>query len=211
MAATQRELRRVLIVEDERDLRAGIARGLGARAAEIVEADSLAAARRLLAPVPDLVIVDLRLPDGPGLALVEDCARILPVPVIIAISGCASPGESFRLAQRGVRAYLEKPFSLQRLGALVDEAWGEPPDLDPLIVACVGTLGMREVGERVRDVMLRQALALAGSRGGAARLLQVTRQAVQQVVRTGRGRELVESDAGRPSPPPAARHSPSQR
>jgi hypothetical protein len=129
--------------------------------------------------------------------------------VIIAISGCASPGESFRLAQRGVRAYLEKPFSLQSLTALVDEAWDEPPDLDPLIVGCVGTLGMREVGERVRDVMLRQALALTGSRGGAARLLHVTRQAVQQVVRAGRGHGLVESDAGRPEP--AARHSPSQR
>ena len=49
---------------------------------------------------------------------------------------------------------------------------------------------MRKLQEQLRDVMLKQALALSdGSRSGAARLLDVSRQAVQQILRGARKAE----------------------
>ena len=101
------------------------------------------------------------------------------------MSGKASPDEAFRLAQAGVRAYLPKPFSIQELASTVETACSEAPDLEPMITAWVGRVPMRELQRKVRRVMLKEALAQTeGSRSGAARLLHVTRQAVQQMVRS---------------------------
>jgi DNA-binding NtrC family response regulator len=184
MGATPRELRRVLVVEDNAPLRLAIARlvrGWGARA---IEAGSAREALARLAPPPDLIISDVRLPDGSAFSVFEAASRLWPKPLAVAISGEASPDEAFRLARMGVGAYLAKPLSLEELGAAVEAVRTAPPSLDPMVSACVGRLSLHEVQDRMRHVMLHQALALTdGSRSGAARLLDVSRQAVQQILR----------------------------
>jgi transcriptional regulator with GAF, ATPase, and Fis domain len=81
-----------------------------------------------------------------------------------------------------VRAFLPKPLFHERLVARVEDALRETPDLEPWISAHVGKTSLRDMQSDVRRVMLSQAIARAnGSRSGAARILQVTRQAIQQV------------------------------
>jgi DNA-binding NtrC family response regulator len=117
-----------------------------------------------------------------------------------AISGIASAEQAFRLAQLGVRAYLAKPFSLDDLTAAVERILQEAPEFAPLVRASVGRVPMRELQGRVRHLMIDQALARAeGSRSGAARLLDVSRQAVQQVARQradDSSKEPEDGDAG---------------
>lgn len=190
----RRRLERVLIVEDNAPVRTAIARVVRGWGAQPLEAGTAAEAMALLSPPPDLIIIDVHLPDEPAFAVLEAASRVWPVPLKVAISGAASPEETFRLAQLGVRAYLNKPLSIDGLTAAVDSALREAPDLDPLITEFVGHVPMRELQGRVRTVMMRQALALMeGSRSGAARLLDVSRQAVQQMLRGGRTRRPVES------------------
>ncbi|MEY4512980.1 MAG: hypothetical protein RLZZ450_5102, partial [Pseudomonadota bacterium] len=75
-------------------------------------------------------------------------------------------------------------FDLDRLAERIERALSEAPKLDALVAASVGRTPMRELQTEVRRVMVEQALAKAeGSRSGAARLLSVSRQAVQQMVR----------------------------
>jgi DNA-binding NtrC family response regulator len=184
MATSLRKLKRVLVVDDNVPLRGAIARLAASWGAEVCEAGTAEEAIALLTPTPDLIIVDVCLPDRPAFAVLEAAEGLMPEPVKIAISGQASPEEAFRLAQLGVRRYVAKPFTLADITEAVDCALREPPELDPLITACVGQLPMREVQGRVRNVMVQQALALTeGSRSGAARLLDVSRQAVQQMLR----------------------------
>jgi DNA-binding response OmpR family regulator len=196
----RRRLERVLIVEDNAPLRSAIARVVRGWGAQPLGAATAAEAKALLSPPPDLIIIDIHLPDEPAFAVLEACSRVWPVPLKVAISGAATPEEAFRLAQLGVRAYLNKPLSIEELTAAVDTALREAPDLDPLIAEVVGHGPMRELQGRVRSVMVRQALALMeGSRSGAARLLDVSRQAVQQMLRGGRARppaEPPEDDSG---------------
>jgi DNA-binding NtrC family response regulator len=138
----------------------------------------------LLERDPQLVIMDVRLPDGTALDVAEAATRRRPAPTMVVVSGNASPEESFRLAQAGVRAYLAKPLGMDDLVQAVEGALREGPALEPLVAAAVGHTSMRELQGDVRRVMVDQALALAdGSRSGAARLLQVSRQAVQQIMR----------------------------
>lgn len=179
-----RLVRRVLIVEDDHALCAALARLARTWGTDVWQVHSIAAATAKLADSPDLMIVDVRLPDGDSFGLIELALVSKPAPVVVAISGTASPEEAFRLGQLGVRAYVAKPFSVDSLTAEVETALTATSNLAPLVAARVGQTPLRDLQSEVRRVMIDQALALAdGSRSGAARLLQVSRQAVQQVMR----------------------------
>jgi DNA-binding NtrC family response regulator len=181
------KLKRVLIVEDDAALRSALARRVGEWGARVLEAGSAREAKALLAASPDLLLVDLHLPDEPAFTVIEAAAQLWPKPICVAISGRASPEQAFKLAQLGVRAYVGKPFSLDELQQAVEIAFREAPPLESLIAACVGRVPLRELQERLRKVMVLQALALSeGSRSQTARLLAVSRQAIQQMLR-GRG------------------------
>ncbi|HTO54484.1 MAG TPA: response regulator [Myxococcota bacterium] len=175
---------RVLIVEDHRPLRQAIARASRGWGAEVLEAGTVREGQELLARLPDVVIVDVALPDGQALPIVEGAVALKPAAAVIAMSGQASAEEAFQLARSGARRYLRKPISLQDLTRSVEEALADRPNLGAFVAAHVGNTPLREVQGEVRRVMIEQALAKANnSRSGAARLLDLTRQAVQQIVR----------------------------
>jgi DNA-binding NtrC family response regulator len=178
------QLKRVLIVEDDENLRRSFARALRQWGAQVSEAGSVHEGIELLEENPDLLITDVALPDGDAFQLLERAAVRRPAPIAVAVSGQTSREDAFKLAQLGCRAFLEKPFHLERLSESIEKALREAPKLDALVAASVGRMPMRELQTEVRRVMVEQALAKAeGSRSGAARLLSVSRQAVQQMVR----------------------------
>ena len=183
-----RPVERALVIEDDLSLRAAIVRILeGSGDVTISEAGTASEAKRLLveAPPPQLVIVDVRLPDETAFGILDVATQLSPAPIIVAMSGKASPDEAFQLAQRGVRKYLRKPFSIEELRETIEAARRETPEIQPIISAWVGRVPMRELQQEVRRVMVTEALARTeGSRSGAARLLHVTRQAVQQMLRS---------------------------
>jgi two-component system response regulator RegA len=178
------QLKRVLIVEDDETLRRSLARVVRQWGAQVSEAGSIHEGIELLQENPDLLITDVALPDGDAFQLLEQASARRPAPVAIAVSGQTSTEDAFRLAQVGCRAFLEKPFQVEQLAERVQKALSEAPRIDALVAASVGRTPMRELQTEVRRVMVEQALAKAeGSRSGAARLLSVSRQAVQQMVR----------------------------
>ena len=175
-------LKRVLVVEDDRPLCSALSRIARGGGAEVWEAHSVAEGRALLARSPELVIIDLWLEGESAMELVAEASHHRPAPAILAISGRASSEEAFRLGQLGVRGFLPKPLFQEQLVEKVAQVLGNAPDFEPWISAHVGKTPLKIMLSEVRDVMLEEALAKAnGSRSGAARLLQVTRQAIQQV------------------------------
>jgi CheY-like chemotaxis protein len=189
-----RPIRRILVVEDNPALRSAIAslgRGWGA---SVIEAGTVREAVSLLAPTPDLIVADVRLPDGSARAVFEAASALWPKPLTLAMSGAASPEEAFALAQVGVRAYLAKPLRPSDVARAVEMMRAETPSLEPIASAAVGQVPLLVLQDRLREAMLHQALALSGgNRAAAARLLDVSRQAVQQILRSG-PREPAEGD-----------------
>jgi DNA-binding NarL/FixJ family response regulator len=106
---------RALVVDDDDALRRSLVRFLRGMRTEVSEARTLEEALRLLARGPDLVMTDVRLPDGSGCAVAEMASRLNPQPLVVAMSGLASASEAFALAQWGVRVYLTKPFAPSEL------------------------------------------------------------------------------------------------
>jgi two-component system response regulator RegA len=178
------KLARVLIVEDHKPLREALARAISGFSGEVLQADGVRSAEVELERNPDVVLVDVWLPDGNGRTVVERAAKRRPAPAVIAMSGHASPDEAFELARAGARRYLAKPIAMEDLTRSIEEALADRPDLEAVVAAYVGRTPMREVVERVRDVMIDRALEQEhGSRTRAARVLGVTRQAVQQAAK----------------------------
>lgn len=133
---------------------------------------------------PDLVMLDFSLPDGTALDLIDELNAIRPQPLVIGISGTAQPEQAFHLAQRGVRAFVSKPFDRHAIEHAIDSARSAPTDISPHVRSLVGHQPVKRVEELVRSSMLEEALARsAGNRRSAARLLHVSRQVLQHMLR----------------------------
>ena len=184
--APARQLDTAWVIEDDGRLRGTIEGAIAPRFKEVRGMPGVAACQAALrdSPPPDVVLLDVELVDGSAFEVLRLLVPLETAPVVIAISGTSDAKQSFALAQLGVRAYLPKPLDLATLEAAIDWAAATGPDLIPQLRAAVGHRPIHEVEEEVRTTMLREALAQAhGSRRRAARLLCVSRQLVQHMLR----------------------------
>jgi DNA-binding response OmpR family regulator len=119
--------RTILIVEDDADTRLGLVVRLGkAGYATIWAPDALAALMLAQKEKPDLVLLDLGLPGGDGLVLLERLKRAgtMQTPVIV-LSARDPDINGPRALQRGAVAYFHKPADVPALLAAIRTAMGE--------------------------------------------------------------------------------------
>ena len=108
---------RILIVEDDAETRSALARALVARGYRIDEApDGATALRRWEAHRPDVVLLDLGLPDIDGLQLITRLRREAATPIVI-LSGRYEEREKVVALERGADDYVTKPFGVDELNA----------------------------------------------------------------------------------------------
>ena len=114
------ELRaRILVVEDEPDIRRFVRMALESEGHEVFEAPTLqrglieAGSRR-----PDLAVVDLGLPDGDGVELIRDLRGWSQAPVIV-LSARGGEADKVDALDAGADDYLVKPFGAAELQARV--------------------------------------------------------------------------------------------
>jgi two-component system response regulator PilR (NtrC family) len=127
----QRE-RRVLVVDDEPDIRELLELTLAKMGLAVAAVGTLAEAReRLREGRFDLCLTDMRLPDGEGLDLVRHISGLgddLPVAVITAHG---SAENAVAALKAGAFDYVSKPVGLEQLRALVKSALSLPDQADP--------------------------------------------------------------------------------
>jgi two-component system, OmpR family, KDP operon response regulator KdpE len=177
---------RILIVEDDGETRRALARELGSRGYAVEEAaDGATALARWEARRPDVVLLDLGLPDMDGLQLVTRFRREAATPIVI-LSGRYEEREKVEALDRGADDYVTKPFGVLELHARLRVALRRAagPDADPGGRVNIGPLvfdaGRHEVS--VGDVpvdltprefeILRVLLAHAGRLVTKGRLLR---------------------------------------
>ncbi|MBA3563653.1 MAG: sigma-54-dependent Fis family transcriptional regulator [Gammaproteobacteria bacterium] len=116
----------VLLVDDNASFAKVTSELIEAFGFEVSHAETLAAARRALAMrSPDLLMVDLMLPDGSGLELIEDVGAGRG-PEIVIITGNPTVDTAIRAVQAPVMDYLIKPFGSTELKRCLDRI-GQPP------------------------------------------------------------------------------------
>ena len=109
----------VLIVDDDENTREALAAIAAAEGFTTALAGSVAEARiHLVRQRPDVVLMDLRLPDGSGIDLFEDLEDRSSIETIL-ITGHASVESAVEALRLGAADYLTKPVNLQRLKAVL--------------------------------------------------------------------------------------------
>lgn len=120
---------RLLAVDDEPPIRKLLRIGLGAHGYAVTEADcGHAALARAAQEPPDLVILDLGLPDMDGHEVIAELRGWSQVPIIV-LSVRDHEQEKIRALDAGANDYVVKPFSINELAARVRVALrgrGEP-------------------------------------------------------------------------------------
>jgi two-component system KDP operon response regulator KdpE len=110
---------RVLVVEDDREIRTLIQSALSVEGFEVRTAVSVSEATAMLQHAsPDVVLLDLGLPDGDGLDLVLMLRRLGALPILV-ISARHQEAEKVKLLDAGADDYLTKPFSVSELLARI--------------------------------------------------------------------------------------------
>ena len=106
---------RVLIVEDERGLRRALSINLKARGYEVTLAEDAGAALRIAAEKPpDVVILDLGLPDLDGVEVIEGLRGWTEAPILVLSARAGEPDKVVAL-DAGADDYVTKPFGMDEL------------------------------------------------------------------------------------------------
>ena len=110
---------RVLVVEDDKEIRAFIRSSLSIEGFEVQTAVSVSEARAMLHnDLPDVMVLDLGLPDGDGIELVREVRKQHNLPILI-VSARHQEAQKIQLLDAGADDYLTKPFSVPELLARI--------------------------------------------------------------------------------------------
>jgi len=112
--------RKVLLVDDDDDLRRAYRTQFTANGFAVEEAEDLAAAQsRFAASRPDIAVIDFRLPDGTALDLISRFKELEPTVPIIVLTGFGSMELGVSLIKNGAEQCLSKPVEAASLLMIV--------------------------------------------------------------------------------------------
>ena len=161
---------KVLVVDDEPPIRKLLRMGLSTQGYDILEAANAKASLELLGQKPDLVILDLGLPDMQGLDLLRMMrARNESVPIVV-LSSRGDEAGKVQALDLGADDYVTKPFGMDELLARMRAALrhqlqtqGERPifrvgDLSVDLVRRIVKLGDKEVKLSPKEYELLRVL-----------------------------------------------------
>ena len=110
----------VFLVDDHAMFRAGVRAELGAHVEVVGEASSVAeAVTRISATLPDVVLLDVHMPDGGGRAVLEAMRRTHPNVRFLALSVSDAAEDVIGLIRAGARGYVTKTISPPDLAAAI--------------------------------------------------------------------------------------------
>ncbi len=164
---------RVLVVEDDRPLRSTLAATLRAEGHVAIEAGSVAEARQKLAEAkPDLIVLDLGLPDVDGMVLLKELRAAHDLRPVLVLTARGDEAAKVAALDAGADDYVTKPFGVPELLARIRSALrhgvqvkGAPPviksgDLEIDLVHRAVRKAGQEVRMPRREFDLLAALAL---------------------------------------------------
>ncbi len=146
----------VLIVDDERPLLRALAMNLTARGFDVTEADtgtralSAAAARE-----PDVILLDLGLPDISGLDVIRAIRDYSSMPIIV-LSARTGSSDKVAALDLGADDYVTKPFSIDELLARLRAATRR--------AGVNGTVALVQIGSSTVDLNAKTVTDAAGER-----------------------------------------------
>ncbi len=194
---------KLVIVDDHEALREGLAALLGQSGIEVLGAAGNVAAGMDLITVadPDVALVDIRLPDGDGIALTRELLELRPELGVVLYTGDADAELLYDGLDSGARGYALKAGSMGELvGAIERVAAGGTyvdPRLDRILLSPRATARVPQLSPREREIMHAMAEGLTAERIGDELTVSVetVRTHVRNVIRKLQARNRVHAIA----------------
>lgn len=189
MVEDERRQRTALVVDDEPGMRAVLARHLERLGFSVVEAGTANAAHAELDGGGfELLVCDLRLPDGSGLDVIRAAKECAPALATIIVSGGGGPEEPGQALAEDVDEFLVKPFAGQQLAIAVEAAFRRRQERGAARAAVASTREVIESGDE-------SAAGLLGVEGILERLARAGRfrdeETAEHVERMSRASALI--------------------
>jgi DNA-binding response OmpR family regulator len=112
----------ILVVDDESLIRYALTERLTAEGYRVLEAETVAGALAKSEEGVDLVLLDYRLPDGDGLAVLKRIKERDPDTLVILLTAYSSVETAVEAIKQGAYHYVNKPFNLDEIVLLVERA-----------------------------------------------------------------------------------------
>jgi DNA-binding response OmpR family regulator len=148
----------ILVIEDDATLRSTLERGLGTRGHSVAAApNGIAGLEAVLTGAPDLVLLDLGLPDVDGLTVIGMIRAASSVPIIVVTAVDDDP-TMVKALDAGADDYVVKPFGLDKVAARIRAVLrrGRPAPDEPIKVGDL-TIHARTRTARLGDRTLELA------------------------------------------------------
>ncbi|HVW16616.1 MAG TPA: response regulator transcription factor [Solirubrobacteraceae bacterium] len=194
---------RLIVVDDHEALREGLEVMLTNAGNEVVGvAGNVAAAVDLLeVSDPEVAIVDVRLPDGSGIALTRELLARRPELGVILYTGDSDTELLYEGLDSGARGYALKTGSMQELQSAIERvaAGGSyvDPRLDSLLLSSRATARVAQLSPREREIMHLMAEGMTAEAIGAEInvSIETVRTHVRNVIRKLQARNRVHAIA----------------
>src|SRR6186713_1609419 len=116
----ERPRARILVVDDEASMREMLGIMLGKEGYDVLLADTRATAAGVLSTsAVDIVITDVKLPDGDGIEILRHVKAAAPETVVIVMTAYGSTESAVAALKLGAQDYLVKPFDVEELKIVV--------------------------------------------------------------------------------------------
>jgi len=120
--------KKILLVDDDRDLLRGMGVSLRASGYDVVIAqDAVSAVMTARNARPDLIVLDIGLPGGDGFVVMERLQNLPTFIPVIVVSARESEPNRARALEAGAQAFFRKPVDRQAFMASVQTALSQPP------------------------------------------------------------------------------------
>lgn len=171
----------ILVIDDEADIRSMVSDILVDEGYRVSVCEDGASANRMLEEVePDLILLDIWMPDIDGITLLREWVEggLLDCPVVI-MSGHGTVDTAVEATRLGAHEFLEKPLSLSKLLSIVNDALAAGQErrdqrkarsiVSPLVAPVGKSPAMRELREQIKRVAQESSPVLLYGEPGTGR------------------------------------------
>ncbi len=111
----KKRIKKILIIDDEEDLCWLLSNVLKKQGYKISTANTIRKGISSLRQSPDLVFLDLKLPDGDGMDILPAIRKISPGTLVVIISAYGSEERREDAKEKGVHSFIDKPFTEKKI------------------------------------------------------------------------------------------------